>query len=139
MSTRVRVSLKHVKENITTTGDEARKMLATWAANVVLWKDGLPANWKDLKYRERLKYLKQFIPPEWVMEVYVEPKATRPSRSAFRQSVKARKKASTIQWREVARDIEAERIVYEAAQAAVPVAQQQYRFVVDAQRRRPGY
>ena len=88
MPSRVKLTMKNPRENYVTTGKSARVQIAGLVAERIIWADGLPANWKDMKYTERLRYLQKYIPPDWVMEIFIEPKATRPTRSAFKASLK---------------------------------------------------
>jgi hypothetical protein len=76
--------------------EAAKKWLISLLGEDILWKTGLPEGWAKLKLRGKLEYLKTLLPPEWVLEVYTEPRATRPTRSVYKsQFVKEgrRKKA----------------------------------------------
>ena len=83
MPSRIRLVLKGPGD-ISYIGDEARNTLAAFAIKELAWGKEMPDNWKSLKRIDRIRYMKKFIPPDWVMEVYMEPKGTRPTKSAFK-------------------------------------------------------
>jgi hypothetical protein len=88
MPSRLKVVIKY-PNGATETGDQARRVLAQQATQELIWGKGMPTNWATLKKIDRIKYMKKFIPPDWGMEIFMEPKATRPIRSAFKAAVKA--------------------------------------------------
>jgi len=64
--------------------DSAKKLLASLLGENIIFKTGLPEGWAKLKLRGKLEHLKTLLPPEWVLEVYIEPRATRPTRSVYK-------------------------------------------------------
>ena len=67
-----------------TTNENAKYLITSLVAEGIIWKTGLPEGWSKLKLRGRLEYLKTLLPPEWVLEVYTEPRATRPTKSVYK-------------------------------------------------------
>ena len=51
------------------------------------WKNGTPMGWIGMTYMQKAKVVKTLLPPGWVLELFIEPKATRQKRSAFKQGL----------------------------------------------------
>jgi hypothetical protein len=87
MPSRTRIVLRRGKPgdlDDVVTNNEAKRLLTSLTCESIIWKTGLPEGWTKLKLRGKLEYLKTLLPPEWVLEVYTEPRATRPTRSVYK-------------------------------------------------------
>lgn len=84
MPSRTRIVLRRKDNENVAKGDGAKATLTSIVAESILWKTGLPEGWAKLKLRGKLEYLKTLLPPQWVLEVYTEPRATRPTKSVYK-------------------------------------------------------
>jgi hypothetical protein len=84
MPSRTRIVLRRKGDLDVIANENAKRQLLALLAEGIIWKTGLPEGWAELKLRGKLEYLKTLLPPEWVLEVYTEPRATRPTRSVYK-------------------------------------------------------
>ena len=90
MPSRIRITLRSNRwenDGATWTNVRAKAQLLSVTAPII-FKQGLPTDWIKRTYVQKLKHLQTLLPPECVLEIFVEPKATPSRKSAFAQSVK---------------------------------------------------